>query len=158
MWNGVVWCQQPEGPVPCPEALIALPFASNATCRYALEKTQLVYKVEEAYPADDALKTIYARLRQQGWRPLKRDFLNPSIPSSHVRGWNQFEDGTTKPKTMVHVWQTQWTNQQKDIVDYILEYRYPIGETPDLHTLHVVAVFIRADLAAKEQSDIQSVR
>ena len=149
--NGVGWSQQPEGPVPCPEALIAIPFASNTTCRYALGKTQLVYRVEEGYPADDALKTIYTTLGQQGWKPLKRDFLNPSIPSSHMRGWTQFEDDTTTPHTTVHAWQTQWMNQRKDVVDSILEYRYPVGEAPDLHTLHVVALFIDANIAAESQ-------
>jgi hypothetical protein len=147
VWNGVGWCQREESPVACPEALVALPSASDTTCKYVFGKTQLVYRVDVEYPADGALKTIYAKLRQQGWRPLKRDVLNPSIPSSHVRGWQQFEDDTTNPKTTVHTWQTQWMNQQKDIVDYMLEYRYPVGQPPDLHTLLVVALFVRAPVA-----------
>jgi hypothetical protein len=59
---------------------------------------------------------------------------------------------------MVRAWQTQWMNQRKDIVDYILEYRYPAGETPDLHTLRVMAFFIRAKVATKAQTDIRNVR
>jgi hypothetical protein len=158
MWTSVAWCQQANNSVACPRTLIALPSASSTTCRYIFEKTQLVYTVEVEYPAAGALRTIYARLRQEGWRPLKRDFLNPSIPSSDVRGWQQFEDDTTQPNTMVRAWQTQWMNQRKDIVDYVLEYRYPVGEAPDLHTLRVVALFIRAEVATKAQTDIRNVR
>lgn len=158
MWTSVCWCQGANNSVACPRAVIALPSASSTTCRYVFEKTQLVYTVDVEYPADGALKTIYARLRQEGWKPLKRDFLNPSIPSSDVRGWQQFEDDTTQPKTTVRAWQTQWVNQQKDIVDYVLEYRYPVSGAPDLHTLRVVALFIRADVAAKAQADIRNAR
>ena len=158
VWTSVAWCQQANNSVACPRTLIALPAASSTTCRYAFGKTQLIYTVDVEYPADGALRTIYARLRQEGWRPLKRDFLNPSIPSSDVRGWQQFEDDTTQPNTMVRAWQTQWMNQRKDIVDYILEYRYPVGETPDLHTLRVMAFFIRAKVATKAQTDIRNVR
>jgi hypothetical protein len=154
----VGWAQRVNDTVPCPAALIVLPDASDTTCRYIFQKTQLVYTVAAEYPADDALKAIYAKLGQDGWKPLNWDWLNPSIPSSHVRGWNQFEDGTTTPRTTVRAWQTQWINQQKDVVDYILEYRYPTGGIPDMHTLHVVALFIRADVAAKSQAEIQKVR
>ena len=153
IFEAVGWCQGAEDPVACPKALVALPSASNSTCKYVFGKTQLVYRVDVEYPADGALKTIYAKLRQQGWRPLKRDLLNPSIPSSHVRGWQQFEDDTTNPKTTVHAWQTQWMNQQKDIVEYMLEYRYPLGQTPDLHTLLVVALFVRAPVATMQPRD-----
>jgi hypothetical protein len=109
---------------------------------------RVIYKVYVDYPAESALKTISDNLRAAGWKPLKADFWNPSIPSSHVRGWQQFDDATSKPTTTVKSWMTQWENPRHDIISYTLEYRYPVDAKPDLNTRQVIAIYIPASVAA----------
>ncbi|HEX9222233.1 MAG TPA: cytochrome c [Candidatus Acidoferrales bacterium] len=137
-----------------PKSLIVLP--SGADVKYASVggRTQLVYRVYVDYPAERALKTISEKLRREGWKALERDFWNPSIPSSHMRGWVQFEDRTTNPTTTVNEWMAQWENRQRDIVSYTLEYRWPADSNPDLNSLRVVAIFIPAPIATKEPRTI----
>ncbi|HKV47713.1 MAG TPA: hypothetical protein VJN69_06440 [Candidatus Acidoferrales bacterium] len=109
----------------------------------------MIYKVFVDYPAQSALKTIAEELRIAGWKPLKADFWNPSIPSSHVSGWQQFNDTTRKPTTTVNSWMAQWENPHHDIVSYTLEYRYPSDTKPDLNTLQVIAVYVPESIAAQ---------
>src|ERR1700680_2853409 len=104
----ICWCQEVKSDQNHPKSLVALPFASNVNYRSVHGTTQLTYRVKVAYPAEDALNMISEHLRQEGWKQLKQDLWNPSIPSSHVRGWQQFEDDTTKPQTTVNKWQAQW--------------------------------------------------
>jgi hypothetical protein len=116
---------------------------------------QIVYRIRASYPADNLLNTITVRLGQLGWRPLKEDWLNPGLPSSHVRGWTYYEDETTKPSTSVRAWGAQWENGAHDILEYMLEYRCPgdLGSsTYDLHDLQVIAIHIPADLAKRTKA------
>ena len=115
---------------------------------------QVSYRVEAKYPASDVLVTIKKRLKQTSWTPLSEDWLNPGLPSSHVRGWTYFDDETTRPRTNVHQWLADWTNRSGDILRYQLEYRCPrnlCASTEDLHDLRVVAIFIPAELARQTQ-------
>ncbi len=121
-------------------------------------RNQLLYKLDIDYPAESALRAISAKLRREGWKPLKRDFMNPSIPSSHVSGWEQFDDDTTKPRTTVRQWIGQRENKRREIVCYSLEYRYPTGGISDLHNLQVVAQFIPASVAARMQEEIHATK
>jgi hypothetical protein len=84
--------------------------------------------------------------------------MNPSIPSSHVSGWEQFDDDTTKPRTTVRQWIGQWENKRREIVWYSLEFRYPTGGISDLHNLQVVAQFIPASVAARMQEEIHATK
>jgi hypothetical protein len=96
------------------------------------------------------LRTISTRLEQAGWQPLKEDWLNPGLPTSHVRGWVYFEDSTTQPSTSVRGWNGDWKNSAHDILTYMLEYRCPgnlCSSTRDLRDLRVIAIHIPADLA-----------
>ncbi len=118
---------------------------------------QIVYRIQASYPAADVLKTIAVRLGQLGWKPLKEDWLNPGLPSSHVRGWTYFEDETTKPATSVRAWSADWENGVHDILTYQLEYRCAgnlCSSTLDLHDLRVVAIHIPADLAERMKATI----
>lgn len=143
------WCQSTQQIEDHPNSLIVVPSAFDVQFVTFEGRPQLTYRLHVEYPAHTALKTISDRLRAAGWKPLKSDFLNPSVPSSHVRGWQQFEDATTNPTTTVHSWMAQWENPQHDIVSYRLEYRYLVDAKPDLNTLRVLAVFIPAPIAAK---------
>jgi len=132
-----------------PKSLIVLPSASDLQYVLFQGRPQLSYTVYVDYPAESVLETISNRLHATGWTPLKSDFWNPSIPSSLVRGWQQFEDATTKPRAMVNSWMAQWENAHHDIVSYSLEYRYPVDSKSDLCTLRVLAMFVPASIAAK---------
>jgi hypothetical protein len=118
---------------------------------------QIVYRIQASYPAADVLKTIAERLGQLGWKPLKEDWLNPGLPSSHVRGWTYYEDETTKPATSVRAWGAEWENGDHDILSYDLYYRCLgnlCSSTFDLHDLQVVAIYIPADLAGRMKATI----
>jgi hypothetical protein len=118
---------------------------------------QIVYRIQASYPAADVLKTIAERLGQLGWKPLKEDWLNPGLPTSHVRGWTYFEDDTTKPATSVRAWNADWENGAHDILTYLLEYRCPenaCSSTLDLRDMRVVAIYIPADLAERTKATI----
>ncbi len=105
------------------------------------------YKVQTDYPADDVISFISKELKGKGWEPLREDYLNPGVPSSHVRGWTEFSDSTTHPETHVHQWLAQWENDAGDIVWYTLQYRYPKGRAPSLDVLDVIAAYIPAKVA-----------
>jgi hypothetical protein len=66
---------------------------------------QLSYKLKKDYPASSVLKEISTQLEGAGWQPLKKDYLNPGLPSSYVKGWSDFEDATRPPTTIkVYQW------------------------------------------------------
>lgn len=145
----VCWCQGARNTENHPKSLVVLPGAFDVQYATFEGRQQVIYRVYLDYPAESALKTISDDLRAAKWKPLKADFWNPSIPSSHVRGWQQFDDATSKPATTVNQWMAQWENPQHDIVDYRLEYRYPADAKPDLKTLQVIAIYIPASISAK---------
>ncbi len=152
----VCHCQDSKIAGAHPDCLIVLPSSSHVWDTSFNGETQLMYKLDIDYPAESALRAISKKLQQRGWKPLKWDLLNPSIPSSHVSGWEQFDDDTTKPRTTVHQWLGDWENKRRDIVSYALEYRYPTGGISDLHTMRVLGLFIPSSVAAKMQEDIRT--
>jgi len=107
---------------------------------------QLSYQIEAEYPASSVVSCISKKLSETGWRPLQKDYWNPGLPSSHVRGWTQFADATVQPSATVDQWAGQWENKAGDIVWYFLRYKYPPG---DRHTLAVNAGFVSANVAKK---------
>ncbi|MGD0215647.1 MAG: hypothetical protein ABSB87_20685 [Terriglobales bacterium] len=152
------WCQQsPNGDGKTPSFFVVVPGATGVTQSIFQGKDQIIYHVQSEYPADNVLSTISARLKKLGWEPLREDWLNPGLPSSHIRGWTYFEDETTKPATSVRAWGAQWENGDHDILEYSLEYRCPgnlCSSTYDLHDLRVVAIRVPADLAKRMKAAI----
>ena len=74
-------------------ALIVFPDASSV--RYSVGAGTVVeYVVTMAFPAEEALASISRSLAATGWHPSRMDLLNPTIESSHVRGWSRFVDRT----------------------------------------------------------------
>jgi hypothetical protein len=132
-----------------PKSLVVAPSSLEVNYTSVEGTTQLAYRVDVDYPAISVLKTISDKLSHEGWKPLKSDFWNPSIPSSHLRGWVQFEDHTTRPTTTVKQWMAQWENSNHDIVSYTLVYRYLSTDEPNLKHLKVFAVLYPATIAAK---------
>jgi hypothetical protein len=72
--------------------------------KYPDGRQQVAYTVDVEYPAESVLRYIKAKLHQEGWKPLRHDFLNPGSPSSLVRGWQESEDETPKPSVVVRGW------------------------------------------------------
>jgi hypothetical protein len=135
-----------------PGYLVISDAATNVKHIHAHGQDQIVYNVEEDYPANNVLRTIALQLETLGWKPLKEDFLNPGQPSSHVRGWEYFVDESKYPTTSVRGWLANWENESHDVVTYALEYRCKedlCSSTKNLHTLRVIGVYIPA--ALKEQ-------
>ncbi len=97
----------------------------------------VAYAINEKYPAPNAVQQLSSRLKTLGWTPLRDDWLNPGLPSSHVNGWTDFIDGTTTPMNHVHQWGAQWKDKNGNIIDYTLRYSYPESGTPNLQSLWV---------------------
>jgi len=114
---------------------------------------QVIYDVVVQYPATQVLNEISKKLEAKDWKPLKEDYLNPGLLSSHVEGWTDFIDGTTKPRKKVHQWLAQWENKNRDIMWVALRYSYPEGSKANLKSLTVYMSFMPSELAieAKEQ-------
>ena len=80
------------------------------------------YRASVRYPAEGFLADVGARLEQRGWKAMDFDLMNPTIPSSNVRGWTKFIDGQVSPPADVHLWLSAWRNQNGDVVQYSLRY------------------------------------
>lgn len=155
--GGGMWCQQQSHAAGKPlKSLVIVGGAKNVKqSKLAGPREQLSYSIQAEYPANRVLETIKRTLKELGWTPLAEDFLNPGLPSSHVRGWDYYEDQTTHPNTSVRVWQADWQNTQHEVVTYRLEYRCPenlCASTRDLRDLHVIAIYIPAKLADRMKS------
>lgn len=134
------------------DALIVLPAAQNVRHVKFEGTDQLSYKLIVDYPADKIIRAISENLESKGWDAMEEDYLNPGLPSSHVKGWTSFIDATKQPERCVHQWLAQWENKRHDIAWYAFRYEYPKDKSPDMKTLYVYSVFIPAPLvkAAKE--------
>ena len=84
------------------------------------------YTIETPYPAKEFVNRLSAHFEKTGWKPLEHDWLNPTIPSSHRRGWTYFVDARKKEQEGIHQWMAQWTNEKGDIAAYGLQYASPI--------------------------------
>lgn len=118
---------------------------------YNLHGTEQVsYQVSMAYPASRALVEISERLKARGWKPLEEDYLNPGLPSSHVRGWGSFIDGTKPSNPLIYQWLADWKNNHGDIVRYGLRYESTNRENiilENLTNLEIYAIFTPTSLA-----------
>jgi hypothetical protein len=104
----------------------------------------VAYALAEKYPASNAIQRISSRLKALGWKPLHDDWLNPGLPSSHVRGWTDFVDFTATPMRHVHQWGAQWQDKAGNIVGYDLRYSYPESGAPDFQSLWIDAFWYPA--------------
>ena len=107
---------------------------------------QFSYRLKEGYPATSVLTQISTQLEGAGWQPLKEDFLNPGLPSSHVKGWSYFEDASSPPTKVVYQWMGGWEDKHGNIVTYILRYEYPKNEKKDLSHLQIYEIYKPASL------------
>lgn len=139
------------------DSLVLVEGAQNPTYSKYLGTDQLIYTVDVQYPAAQVIKEIYEKLGAKGWEPLSEDYLNPGLPSSHVRGWTDFIDSTEKPHRKVHQWLTQWEDSNQDIVWCTLRYSYPERAQPDLKSLKVSIIFIPSKLAIESRKQMMGI-
>jgi len=83
---------------------------------------EVAFEMDEAYPADSALRALHDWLSRMGWTPLKEDLWNPGQPSSNIRSWGDFVDGSVKPEVRVYRWIGHWRNERGDVVSYVFRY------------------------------------
>ena len=136
------------------DALIVIKGAKDLSYSKFRGTDQLVYKINTPYPANQEINELSEKLKAKGWMPLKEDYFNPGMPSSHVAGWTDFTDGTKKPERQVHQWLAQWESAKKNILWCTLRYSYPVGEKGYLDTLEVSLSFIPAKLAIESRKFI----
>jgi hypothetical protein len=113
----------------------------------------LTYRVTEAYPAVATLSFIRSAVEANGWIPLKDDFLNPGLPSSHVKGWGTVIDETVSPSQTLHAWHAQWTNRHGDIVVYHLDYHCPLDDRRHSDQVVVSAAFLPKRVYEKAKAE-----
>ena len=125
---------------------------------------QVRYKVFANYPASEIIKQIDSKLENTGWKFLEKDFMNPDIPTSHIRGWSSYIDGTKNPEREVHVWSSDWKNQKGDVLSYSFKYSYPMKKKEDylilnkLFNLEVLSIFVRSDIADSITKQLNTLR
>jgi len=130
-----------------PDALISLPGAKDVRY-YQLGGTfHLEYDIVCKYPAMEVIKTISDKLAENAWKPLREDYLNPGLPSSHVTGWTSFGDISVKPEREIHQWLANWENEKGEVITYGLIYQYERGKAKDLDNLEVIVIFAPAKIA-----------
>jgi hypothetical protein len=101
------------------------------------------YEVSVPYPSEPVLAFITAHVPAD-FHPRKEDFMNPGIPTSHVRGWTSYGDLTTQPPSWVHHWAGEWEDSAGNILSYDLMYRSPDTagvERPTTTKLHVAGQY-----------------
>lgn len=147
-------CRQTPQPSVLPEQIVIFPGATAVRPESHRDGTVgVTYEIDMAFPAAPLLERLRAVFPADTWRALPNDWLNPGLPSSHTRGWGNFQDGTNTPTTEVHQWMAQWQDLHGDVVLYVLRYDSKAGANPsmlaapDNARLHVTAVWNPAAVA-----------
>lgn len=134
------------------DSLIVIKDASNAKFAKMNGTQQVVYSIIEPYPALNIISEIDNKLKTMGWRALEKDWLNPQIPTSHVRGWTTYIDETKNDNKEVHLWCSNWTNPQNDMLVYSLTYSRQLETDSIMSDLTVVGIYIPRELAKARMS------
>ncbi len=125
--------------------LILLPDAYEVRHEFADEEEQALYRVNEAYPAQDSLRTILESLGDKGWTPLQEDIFNPGSLSSHSEGWQTFVDGTVNPNKTVHQWLGQWSDEEGKILVYVFRFSCPVDDRLHSNVMEVRIALMPAE-------------
>jgi len=133
---------------------LAVPAAATGVTAHRAGKLAAVeYHLSTPYPAERFLAGTTAQLEHRGWKAAERDLLNPTIPTSNVRGWTSYVDARVSPHVGVHQWLGDWRNAEGDVVSYALQYssvaddRASEQPPPSSSDLHVTAFLVPADQA-----------
>ena len=138
--------------------LVVLPRAQGVVHKPDKGMQTVTYRVTMPYVGETAVESIRAVVEKKGWRPLQEDFLNPGLPSSHVRGWGTVIDGTVTPSKRLHAWHGQWANGSGDILFYHLKYLCPLDDRVHSDTLNVVGAFIPRTVYERTKAEIKATQ
>ena len=111
----------------------------------------VTYEVMEPYPAEPVIKFIESRIPPQ-FKVRKESFMNPGIPTSHVRGWTNYLDSSGKVLTRVDHWSGEWEDAAGNIVAYDLMYRSP-SATSDLERPTTSLLWVNGGLLPRKMVD-----
>lgn len=117
------------------DVLFAPPGATGVEYHTINGGEQVHFSYSERFPADNLIKILNREFVSLGWTPREKSYLNPSLPTSHVRGWSQFQDATGDELMVVHQWRGEWQNSSGAVVTCVLRYSYPEHGDPDLQNL-----------------------
>jgi hypothetical protein len=146
------------GPADGSGGLIVLPRAKAVVHRPDKGMQTVTYRLKMPYVSETAVASIRAAVEKKGWRPLQEDFLNPGLPSSHVRGWGTVIDGTVMPNQRLHAWHGQWSNSSGDVLLYHLEYHCPLDDRVHSDTLDVVGAFIPKTVYERIKAELEAAQ
>jgi hypothetical protein len=133
-----------------PPELLVPKGATEVVARGDGKAAAVEYRISAPYPAESFLAEVEARLNKRGWKSAETDLLNPTIPTSNVRGWTSYVDGRVSPRVGVHQWLGDWHNPEGDVVWYALRYSSAADDPtrkpplPNNSDLHVTASLIPA--------------
>lgn len=111
-----------------PNSIIVLKGARNQKNFYTGGINRVFYRVDEKFPADEAIKQISTKLEGSGWTALNEDYLHPGNSNSLVSGWAIYEDPPKRPEMMIYEWTANWKDKQENIIVYTLQYKDPIDK------------------------------
>jgi hypothetical protein len=150
-------CTGPSDAGPA-DALIVAPESTNVEFKTLGALRQVYYDVKTPYPAEQVLDWLHEELARRGWLPLKEDFLNPGLPSSHVTGWDSFGESGSKSTHAVYQWLADWQDANGDVVVYALQYRITESGALDLNTLHVLGSYSSKAVADEQRKSAAAWR
>jgi hypothetical protein len=107
------------------------------------------YLVREPYPAKTTLAEIREHLDKAGWKPLKKDWLNPTVDSSQVRGWYEYKEMRNGSLRNVREWSGQWRDANGAVIAYSLNYLPGKGPKEGLDKAGVSGVWFSPSEAEK---------
>ena len=149
--------QQVEG-AEHPAALILYPDATAIKFDERGGADRLSYHINSKYPATPVIELISNKLQNAGWKPLRYDVLDPHIPSSHVKGWQEFLQGTKEPILCIHQWLGDWKDPSGNIVSYGFRYKNPKCNTLTLTDLEVNAWYTSAAVVRQTLEDVEKFK
>jgi hypothetical protein len=136
------------------DSLIVVSDAKDVHYTKVYGSDQLYFQITAEYPAKAVLDDISQKLQMKGWKPLPESYLNPSMPSSHIKGWQDFIDGTQSPERKVHQWLAQWENKNGDILFLTLRYSYPTHGKANLKALTVYQLLHPQSLLLRQERKV----
>lgn len=131
------------------DALTVYPDATHVRWGKFAGTDHVIYRVDAKFPAMGIIGFISYKLHENGWHALAHGFIDPKIPTSAVRGWTEFIDGTRRPERYVRQWLSDWQDSSGNTVEYTFRYTSPKNFASNLTDLHVTAVYIPAALAGQ---------
>lgn len=119
---------------------------------------QLSFLLKEKYPAEKAIEELSEKLLANGWSPLKEDYLNQGVLSSHSEGWSKFEDWSSTPNQMIYQWIGDWQDAERNTIRTAFIYTKLIDENLDNSILKVHIIYWSSGEVRSDRIKLESVK